>query len=264
MKKLYSIHIQLFSSVLLMVCLLWCCPVSAYYQSVEGEVKDGVYHSVEGYSIKVPTFWRVVDRSMTDQMSSAVNDMMKGQNLPARRMDVMIEEQTLGASSNINVVVVEQSFKVNEANLSEVVKQYRQEMMSMGLRLAKFESKVTKVNGQPCFEFRNQVAMFGQMLAQRQYHIPTGSKTFIVTCTAPLHSRKMSGDAFDVAMSSFTIKGGFAFLGNLRELPAWMWGAIVGGLTGMVVGVVKYLIGRNRGEEDDVERVVDFSPPGVV
>lgn len=214
----------------------------------------GLYADPSGFSIVYPDGWYPLSKADQGQIQSELppelKRMIDDNQIDLSRIAVMIMRSGEGEYlEGINVVVENSQIPVSSSKISELTDMIGKQFRSVGADFTLVGSSVLPYASRDVYVINYQVTLpgVGVPLHQRQYLVPGGGKTYIVTCSSTTSEFPKYESTFEEMMKSFQApepkKTGFD-LGRSGTLGAI--GGIVGGLVALMGGLIKALFGGSK------------------
>ncbi len=208
----------------------------------------GEFRDPSGFSFTYPNGWVPITRDKMDDVKQvippALKDWIDRNHVDLSRISVMlIRDGHDEFLENLNVVVSDQGFPINDEALKKVPEAVMQQYASMGITVKNLQTRVQRIGPHDALvlEYRHDIPNVETPLWQRQVMMPGGGKLYIITCTAKADRVEEYQPTFDNILASFRVPAVTSkplFDWN-RILTTSITGGIVGGLVGGLSWVVK-------------------------
>ncbi len=210
-----------------------------------------LYADPSGFSIVYPDGWYPLSKADQGQIQSELppelKRMLDDKQVDLNRIAVMIMRGGEGEYlEGINVVVENSQIPVSSSKISELTEMIGKQFKSIGADFTLVGSSILPYASRDVYVIDYSVTLpgVGIPLHQRQYLVPGGGKTYIVTCSSTTTAFPTYESTFEEMMRSFQApepkKTGFD-LGRSGTLGAI--GGVVGGLVALMGGLIKALFG---------------------
>lgn len=207
----------------------------------------GSYSDPSGFSFNYPDGWVAVNKAalgdLRQVLPQEVKDWLAKNNANLDRVAMILlrqgQEEFL---ENLNVVVDGQQIPVNSDSVSKITSILPKQYASMGAQVSDIRVRQETLGTREVivvdYSARLPTAPFP--LRQRQYMIPGGGKTFIVTCTARAETFDRYQATFNEIMTGFQapapVSSGFDW-GRVGQTA--LIGGLVGGAAAALAGVLQ-------------------------
>jgi hypothetical protein len=207
----------------------------------------GTYADPSGFSFTYPDGWVPVTQAAVNQgLPPEVKNWMAKNKVDLNRVAmILIRDGRDEFLDNLNVVVEGQQIPVEDRTVKKLTGMLPQQYAAMGVQVEDFQGRVQKVGARDAVVLEYRARMPGEpdTLRQRQFMLPGGGKTYIVTCTSSVNSFEKYKPTFDGVLASFQapapVAGGFDWMRVVLM-------GVVGGVIGGLAWLVKKLSGKAR------------------
>jgi len=190
----------------------------------------------KGFSLTYPDGWLVA----TEEEQAAIRRAAEG-TLPnlapvdfSKVAAFIFDPEPDEFAPYINVVVTPGGGRVTEKLEQEYRRALSANFGRLGLQPAGITTKRVEVGGRAALQAAYTLRFPGhpEPVRQKQVIVPTGNKTYTLTCCAPASSFAKYKPVFDRSILSFQVEGGL-----FSEMPGAVRGGIIGAIVGGLVGV---------------------------
>ena len=211
------------------------------------------FGSPNGYKFAYPKGWMILTgkgiADAKEEMPKEMIDWIARNKVDFKRIDVVLIRVGEGEFlENMNVVVNNQQIPVDEASKAKVGEEIKKLYNASGLHPEDFLVRMDKLRDRNVYVVDSKIRLPGiaTPLRQRQYFIPGGGKTFIVTTSGTVESFPQYEQTFQDVLNSFqtpppTRFGGFDFS---KIVGLSLAGLVIGGIVGGVVALIRKLRGK--------------------
>lgn len=220
---------------------------------VSGQVAlGGTYSDPSGFSLNYPAGWFAVNRELANENNQNLphdfQDWVAKHGIDLNQIAVVVSrEGDDEAAETLNVVVQDKQIPVNDQAVKQMEAAMAQQLRNMGIAVETFHVRIENVGSRDVIAMEWRARMFDMpdLLHQKQYMIPGGGKTYIVTCSALSSTFARYRQAFDSMLASFQapapIASGLDLSAILKNGAIW---GVVGGVVGGLIAVMRKVTGR--------------------
>jgi len=204
------------------------------------------FTSPQGFSITPPDGWAVASKEIAGQLSRAVQEhFQKLGNIDLDKLAVVIfNPNDAEGSQNLNVVVSPHRIPIDESDAEEkLVKMLKDQYAQIGVQIGSVAVNRKTFGTHAALVSDVESNFGGPPMRQWQVMLPAGSRTLIVTCSAPQASFGQAIPAFTKAIESMTYT---TVTDPLSEMPVWLREALIGALIGGAITLYRVLASRRR------------------
>lgn len=229
----------------------WVALMSLVFVVGARSTAGGEYRDPTGFSFVYPDGWFAVaafqEGAIRETMPPEIQAWLEKNSIDFKKVSVLlVREGHEEFLENMNVVVVPDQLSLNDRSVKDLLNQLTQKYASMGMKLGKLEGQARKIGANQTYvvEYRIVFPFDDSPLIQRQVFIPSGGKTYVVTCTGKAETFADHAPTFESILASLKVPAPISqgFNWN-RVLMTGIFGGVVGGLFPLFK---KFTAPRNR------------------
>jgi hypothetical protein len=208
-----------------------------------GLASAGEYHDPSGFSFTYPDGWTVFrygDKANEfEGVPPEVARWIKKNNMDLRKIAVtLVRNGDPEFSENFNVAVMPEQLPFDDKTVKSVAEMPKH-MEVKGLTIEDQQTRIQKVGAHRAIvtEYRVKVAGVSQEMKQKQILIPSGGKTYWLTCSAKIETFAQYEETFDSIAGSLKLPVP-AFMVVIQTLLVGIF--VIGGLAAAVAGIRRF------------------------
>jgi hypothetical protein len=220
------------------------------------------YNDSTGFSFTYPDGWVAVTKPGKDidekTIPPEINNWLKKNNVDLNKLCVaLIRDGKDEFLENLNVVVTDQEIPVNDASMKKLIDTLSEQYRGMGAIIDNLDGRIQKLgtNQAVVIDVQPRLPSVPFPIRQRQVFFPGGGKTYIVTCTASVHTFAEHSPTFDAVLASFKVPAPSTKGFDMNRILIM---AIVGGAVGGLIALFKKLTGKKSSPVKRNQRQLKF------
>ncbi len=223
--------------------LAFSCPASVLASADEAEPGGDTadrYTSSKGFSIVPPAGWVTADKEHREAATAeAQRHFQNLRDVDLSQIAVMFfNPEDVEFASNLNVVFVKDRVRPSESNRQKLIDEMKGEYRRMGLAITGFVGEIRTIAGQQSLAVSYNSTIGDMKVSQRQYVVPGGRGTYIVTCTTTQADRDKYEPIFEQAIGTLQVDPPTGLAALTSDIPRPLLLAVVGGAIGLIVAIV--------------------------
>jgi len=216
----------------------------------------GEYRDQSGFSFTYPDGWYAAGKfENLAKLPPELAKWIANNHIDLNQVAVVLIHSGRGSFlDNLNVVVVHDEMPLDDASIREIENGLPGQYRSMGVSIENLEGHVQQVGNNKAMvvDYRSRLPGLSLPMRQRQYYVPLGGNTYIVTCTSTSEGFARSAPLFEQIVESFatTASNPAGALNHFKTDKVLIFGVIGGAVFGMIGALVAaWKSMRNRDAE---------------
>lgn len=213
------------------------------------------FTSDKGFSLEYPDGWKIATKDERDAIQGVARAALKNlKDVDFDKIAVLIFHPEMDEFvENVNVVVVNESLRINDKAKEEYAENLRKQFSQIGVPIQGLQTSITEVGGRKALSgrYKAKYPTLAGLVRQWQLFVPAGRRTYIVTCSALDGDYARVEPAFTRVVNSLEIEGAGGLADFWFGLPRIFQFALIGGAIGGAIGLIQWLVRRPKSPPTD-------------